>query len=69
MAKWRRERTPEREDPGSSHGGGREREDVLRREEFEGRRACIVKVEGKKYFYHKWVKFITGIPKAIFWIL
>ena len=50
MAEWRRERTAEREGPGSSHGGGREREDVLRREEFEGRRACIVKVEGKKIF-------------------
>ena len=29
---------------------GAEREEVLRREEFEGRRACIVNVEGKKIF-------------------
>ena len=29
---------------------GAEREEVLRRGEFEGRRACIVKVERKKIF-------------------
>ena len=52
MAEWKREKTAEREGPGLSHGGGREREkkDVLRREEFEGRRVCIVKVERKKIF-------------------
>ena len=52
MVEWRRERTAEREGAGSNHDGGREREreEVLRREEFEGRRACIVNVEGKKIF-------------------
>ena len=30
---------------------GAEREDVLGREEFEGRRACIIKVEGKKNIF------------------
>ena len=50
MAEWRRERTAERECPGSNHGGGREREEELRREEIEGRRDCIVKVEGEKMF-------------------
>ena len=31
-------------------GAEREREEVLRREEFEGRRACIANIEGKKIF-------------------
>ena len=43
-----------------------EREEVWRREEIEWRRDCIVQVEGKKKFFHK---FIAGIPKAIFCIL
>ena len=43
-----------------------EREEVMRREEIEGRTDCIVQVKGKKKFFHK---FIAGIPKAIFCIL
>ena len=28
-----------------------------------------LKWKEKNIFHHKWVKFIAGIPKAIFWIL
>ena len=42
LVEWRRERTAEQEGAGSNHDGGREREEVLRREEFEGRRAEIL---------------------------
>ena len=48
----------------------RQREGEMRREEIEGRRGWIVKVEGMEMFLdHKWIEFIADIPKAIFYTL